>query len=44
MITIVLAAFITVFSTGGVKEKCEKKFDIDISSIRSSNSASEIRV
>lgn len=33
MITIVLAAFITVISSGGVKEKGEPKMDLEVATI-----------
>ena len=39
MITIVLSAFITVLSSGGLREKGEARINLDISSIRSSHNS-----
>jgi len=42
MITIVLAAFITVFSNGGVKEKGASKMDLEVASVHSTSSIEHV--
>lgn len=43
MVTIVVAAFVTVFSTGGVKEKGRSKLDLEIAQMTSQPAATDSR-